>query len=44
MTLTETPVRDPVGAPDLGADTDAVLRDVAGYTDEQIATVKSSNG
>ncbi len=44
MTLTETPVRDPVGAPDLGVDTDAVLRDVAGYTDEQIAAVKSANG
>ena len=44
MTLTETPVRDPVGAPDLGVDTDEVLRGVAGYTDEQIAAVKSSNG
>jgi crotonobetainyl-CoA:carnitine CoA-transferase CaiB-like acyl-CoA transferase len=42
--LTETPVCEPLAAPDLGADTDAVLRDVAGYTDEQIAAVKSSNG
>lgn len=42
ITMTETPVRDPVAAPDLGIDTEDVLRDVAGYSDEQIAAVKSS--
>lgn len=42
--MTETPVRTPVAAPDLGADTDAVLRDVAGYTNEQIAVLKKAGG
>ena len=40
MMLSETPVRDPVAAPDLGADTDEVLREIAGYDAEQIAAVK----
>ena len=43
MMLSETPVRDPVAAPDLGADTDEVLREVAGYSDEQIAAVKGKD-
>ena len=43
MMLSETPVRDPVAAPDLGADTDEVLREVAGDSDEQIAAVKGKN-
>ncbi len=43
MMLSETPVRDPVAAPDLGADTDEVLRDVAGYGAEQIAAVKGES-
>jgi len=38
--LSETPVRDPVAAPDLGADTDEVLREIAGYDADQIAAVK----
>lgn len=42
MTLSETPVRDPVAAPDLGADTDEVLRDIAGYDDAQIAALKAA--
>ena len=40
MMLSETPVRDPVAAPDLGADTDEVLREIAGYDADQIAAVK----
>ena len=43
MTLSETPVRDPEAAPDLGADTDEVLRELAGYSDEQIAALKAAN-
>ena len=43
MMLSETPVRDPVAAPDLGVHTDEVLREVAGYSDEQIAAVKGKN-
>jgi len=42
MSLSETPVRDPVAAPDLGADTDEVLRDIAGYTEAQIAALKAA--
>ena len=42
MTLSETPVRDPVAAPDLGADTDEVMRDIAGYDDAQIAALKAA--
>jgi crotonobetainyl-CoA:carnitine CoA-transferase CaiB-like acyl-CoA transferase len=47
--LLPTPIRfpdeDPVAldpAPRLGADTEAVLREVAGYTDDQLATLRSS--
>lgn len=43
MTLSETPVRDPEAAPDLGANTDEVLRELAGYNDEQIAALKAAN-
>ena len=43
MMLSETPVRDPVAAPDLGADTDEVLREIAGYDADQIAAVKGDD-
>ncbi len=43
MTLSETPVRDPVAAPDLGADTAEVLREIAGYDADQIAAVKGDD-
>ena len=43
MTLSETPVRDPVAAPDLGADTEEVLREIAGYDAAQIAAVKGDD-
>ena len=43
MSLSETPVRDPEAAPDLGANTDEVLRELAGYSDEQIAALKAAN-
>jgi crotonobetainyl-CoA:carnitine CoA-transferase CaiB-like acyl-CoA transferase len=43
MNLSETPVRDPEAAPDLGANTDEVLRELAGYSDEQIAALKAAN-
>ena len=43
MTLSETPVRDPVAAPDLGADTEEVLREIAGYDADQIAAVKGDD-
>jgi crotonobetainyl-CoA:carnitine CoA-transferase CaiB-like acyl-CoA transferase len=42
MNLSTTPVRDPVAAPDLGADTDAILRDIAGYDEAMIAAMREA--
>lgn len=39
--LTETPGRVQHAGPDLGADTEAVLRDLAGYTDDEIASLRN---
>jgi len=40
--MTGTPVREAVGAPMLAEHTDAILRDVAGYDDARIATLRES--
>jgi crotonobetainyl-CoA:carnitine CoA-transferase CaiB-like acyl-CoA transferase len=42
MTLSETPVRDPVAAPDLGADTEAVLRALVGCDDAAIYAMRKA--
>ncbi|MEL0021319.1 MAG: CoA transferase [Rickettsiales bacterium] len=42
MNLSETPVRDPVAAPELGADTETILRTLAGYDDDKIAAMRSA--
>ncbi|MBC5767055.1 CaiB/BaiF CoA transferase family protein [Ramlibacter albus] len=40
MHFSETPLAEPVAAPLLGADTDAVLRDVLGYAPERISGLR----
>ena len=42
MNLSETPIVDPVAAPDLGADTDAVLRALANYDDAAIGAMRKA--
>jgi crotonobetainyl-CoA:carnitine CoA-transferase CaiB-like acyl-CoA transferase len=42
MNLSATPVRDPVAAPDLGVDTDAILRDIAGYDEAAITAMRDA--
>ncbi|MBT5810173.1 MAG: CoA transferase [Rhodospirillaceae bacterium] len=42
MNFSETPVRDPVAAPDLGADTEPVLRAIAGYDDVAVAAMRDA--
>ena len=42
MNFSETPVCDPVAAPDLGADTESVLRAIAGYDDAAIVAMRTA--
>ena len=42
MTFGRTPARRPEVAPTMGADTDAVLRELLGYDDERIAALAAS--
>ena len=39
-----TPIVDPVGAPVMGADTDAVLRELLGYDEARVAAAAKSGG
>jgi crotonobetainyl-CoA:carnitine CoA-transferase CaiB-like acyl-CoA transferase len=41
--LSETPADYRIAPPSLGADTDAVLRDIAGMTDAEIASLREKN-
>ncbi len=42
MHLSETPVRKPMAAPSLGAHTEVVLREVAGYDETRIAALRQA--
>jgi crotonobetainyl-CoA:carnitine CoA-transferase CaiB-like acyl-CoA transferase len=43
MRLSATPVREPSAPPALGADGDAVLTSVLGYTAEQLRDLRTAN-